>query len=113
MNIRNTAFAVAIVAVSVLFAPVYGPQIRATAASSTSEDLDKDMRTVANVFALVEKNYADPVSWVSYFTGGSAVHYISRGSYGSPQSLGCVELPLDAAKAAYLYLPYGTLVTVT
>jgi lipoprotein-anchoring transpeptidase ErfK/SrfK len=58
-------------------------------------------------------HYADPVSWVSYFSGGSAVHYISRGSYGSPQSLGCVELPYSAAKEAYPYLPYGTLVTVT
>jgi hypothetical protein len=58
-------------------------------------------------------HYADPVSWVSYFTGGSAVHYIPRGSYGSPQSLGCVELPYSAAREAYPYLPYGTLVTVT
>jgi lipoprotein-anchoring transpeptidase ErfK/SrfK len=58
-------------------------------------------------------HYADPVSWVSYFSGGSAVHYISRGSYGFPQSLGCVELPYSAAKEAYPYLPYGTLVTVT
>jgi hypothetical protein len=41
--------------------------------------------------------YADPVQWVSYFSGGSAVHYIYRGSYGSPQSLGCVELPYTAA----------------
>jgi peptidoglycan hydrolase-like protein with peptidoglycan-binding domain len=58
-------------------------------------------------------HYADPVSWVSYFNGGSAVHYISRGSYGWPQSLGCVELPYSAARDAYPYLPYGTLVTVT
>ena len=58
-------------------------------------------------------HYADPVSWVSYFSGGSAVHYISRGIYGFPQSLGCVELPYTAAKEAYPYLPYGTLVTVT
>lgn len=58
-------------------------------------------------------HYADPVQWVSYFSGGSAVHYISRGSYGWPQSLGCVELPYTAAAAAYPYLPYGTLVTVT
>jgi lipoprotein-anchoring transpeptidase ErfK/SrfK len=58
-------------------------------------------------------HYADPVSWVSYFSGGSAVHYISRGTYGWPQSLGCVELPYDAARQAYPYLPYGTLVTVT
>jgi peptidoglycan hydrolase-like protein with peptidoglycan-binding domain len=58
-------------------------------------------------------HYADPVQWVSYFSGGSAVHYISRGSYGWPQSLGCVELPYTAAEEAYPYLPYGTLVTVT
>jgi peptidoglycan hydrolase-like protein with peptidoglycan-binding domain len=57
--------------------------------------------------------YADPVSWVSYFNGGDAVHYFPRGSYGTPQSLGCVELPYTAAKQAYPYLPYGTLVTVT
>ena len=41
------------------------------------------------------------------------MHYIARGSYGYPQSLGCVELPYSAAAAAYPYLPYGTLVTVT
>jgi len=58
-------------------------------------------------------HYADPVEWVSYFNGGDAVHYFDRGSYGYPQSLGCVELPYDAAKQAYPYLPYGTLVTVT
>jgi peptidoglycan hydrolase-like protein with peptidoglycan-binding domain len=58
-------------------------------------------------------HYADPVQWVSYFSGGSAVHYISRGSYGWPQSLGCVELPYSAAETAYPYLPYGTLVTVS
>jgi lipoprotein-anchoring transpeptidase ErfK/SrfK len=53
------------------------------------------------------------VSWVSYFNGGDAVHYFPRGSFGFPQSLGCVELPYTAAKQAYPYLPYGTLVTVT
>ena len=58
-------------------------------------------------------HYADPVQWVSYFEGGSAVHYIARGSYGWPQSLGCVELPYSAAEEAYPILPYGTLVTVT
>jgi hypothetical protein len=57
-------------------------------------------------------HYADPVSWVSYFNGGDAVHYFPRGSFGWPQSLGCVELPYSAAEEAYPYLPYGTLVTV-
>jgi peptidoglycan hydrolase-like protein with peptidoglycan-binding domain len=56
--------------------------------------------------------YADPVSWVSYFNGGDAVHYFDRGSYGWPQSLGCVELPYSTAKIAYGYLSYGSLVTV-
>ncbi len=58
-------------------------------------------------------HYADAVQWMSYFEGGSAVHYIARGSYGWPQSLGCVELPYSAADQAYPILPYGTLVTVT
>jgi peptidoglycan hydrolase-like protein with peptidoglycan-binding domain len=57
-------------------------------------------------------HYADPVSWVSYFRAGEAVHYFPRYSYGYPQSLGCVELPYDAAKRAWPYLTYGSLVTV-
>jgi peptidoglycan hydrolase-like protein with peptidoglycan-binding domain len=56
--------------------------------------------------------YADPVWYVAYFNGGDAVHYFSRYSYGSQQSLGCVELPWSAAKAAWPYLTYGSLVTV-
>ncbi len=56
--------------------------------------------------------YADPVQFVAYFRSGEAVHYFPRGSYGSPQSLGCVELnPNDAARA-WPYLTYGSLVTV-
>jgi peptidoglycan hydrolase-like protein with peptidoglycan-binding domain len=59
-------------------------------------------------------HYNDPgVPWVSYFNGGDAVHGFQRGSYGSPQSLGCVELPYDAARTAYDLMNYGTLVTVT
>jgi hypothetical protein len=57
-------------------------------------------------------HYADPVQWVSYFSGGAAVHYFDRYTYGWPQSLGCVELPYDAAQQSYPLLPYGTLVTV-
>ncbi len=56
--------------------------------------------------------YDDPVYYVSYFNDGDAVHYFSRGSYGFNQSLGCVELPWDAAAKAYPYLTYGSLVTV-
>ena len=57
--------------------------------------------------------YADPVSWVSYFRSGEAVHYFPRGSYGFQQSLGCVELPYAQAHFIWPYLTYGTLVTVT
>ena len=56
--------------------------------------------------------YSDPVSWVAYFNGSDAVHYIARQSYGYPQSLGCVEVPYGAAEAAWPYLRIGTLVTV-
>jgi hypothetical protein len=58
-------------------------------------------------------SYADPVSFVSYFNGGDAVHYFPRGAYGFQQSLGCVELPYNAAEQAYPYLTLGSLVTVT
>jgi len=57
--------------------------------------------------------YDDPVYYANYFNGGDAVHQFSRYSYGFYQSLGCVELPWDAAKTAYGYLSYGSLVTVT
>jgi hypothetical protein len=58
-------------------------------------------------------HYADPVQYVSYFQAGEAVHYFPRYSYGYPQSLGCVELPLAAAAQAWPYLTYGSLVTVS
>jgi hypothetical protein len=57
--------------------------------------------------------YHDQVYWVAYFHGGEAVHFFLRYSYGSQQSLGCVELPYNQAKWIWPYLTYGTLVTVT
>jgi len=56
--------------------------------------------------------YADPVQFVAYFRAGEAVHYFPRGSYGWPQSLGCVELDLSDAAQAWPYLTFGSLVTV-
>jgi peptidoglycan hydrolase-like protein with peptidoglycan-binding domain len=56
--------------------------------------------------------YDDPVYYANYFNGGDAVHQFPRGGYGWYQSLGCVELPWDAAETAYGYLSYGSLVTV-
>ena len=57
-------------------------------------------------------SYADPVSWISYFNGSDAVHYIYRAQYGFPQSFGCVELPWAAAEKSYGLLQLGTLVTI-
>jgi peptidoglycan hydrolase-like protein with peptidoglycan-binding domain len=58
-------------------------------------------------------HYNDPgIEWISYFHGGDAIHAFNRPSYGIPQSLGCVELPLDAAAKVWPYTPIGTLVTI-
>jgi len=58
-------------------------------------------------------HYDDPgVRWISYFNHGDAIHAFNRASFGTPQSLGCVELPLDAAAKVWPYTPIGTLVTV-
>jgi hypothetical protein len=56
--------------------------------------------------------YADPVQFVAYFNGGDALHYMPRASYGDPQSLGCVELPLSGASIVWPYMTLGSIVTV-
>ncbi|HUE28764.1 MAG TPA: L,D-transpeptidase family protein [Solirubrobacteraceae bacterium] len=59
-------------------------------------------------------HYNDPgVPYVSYFNGGDALHGFLRASYGSAQSLGCVEMPYSEAAAVYPFTPIGTLVRVT
>jgi peptidoglycan hydrolase-like protein with peptidoglycan-binding domain len=58
--------------------------------------------------------YVDPgIRWVSYFNGGDALHGFPRGSYGFPQSVGCVEMPIANAAVVYPLTPLGTLVTVS
>ena len=58
--------------------------------------------------------YSDPgIPWVSYFNGGDALHGFVRGSYGFPQSDGCVEMPPANAAVVYPLTPIGTLVTVS
>jgi hypothetical protein len=57
-------------------------------------------------------HYDDPVYWINYFNGGDAVHGFYRASYGWPQSLGCVELPISTAEVAFNELAIGDLVTV-
>jgi|GEM_PF-1497354 len=58
-------------------------------------------------------HYADPVQYVSYFTQGDAIHYMPRGTYGYPQSLGCIEIPIGPASVIWQYTYLGSLVTVT
>jgi hypothetical protein len=58
-------------------------------------------------------HYHDPgIRWISYFNGGDAIHSFNRASFGTPQSLGCVELPLASAAKVWPYTPIGTLVSV-
>jgi hypothetical protein len=58
-------------------------------------------------------HYHDPgIRYISYFHHGDAIHAFNRASYGTPQSLGCVELPLAAAAKVWPYTPIGTLVTI-
>jgi peptidoglycan hydrolase-like protein with peptidoglycan-binding domain len=57
--------------------------------------------------------YNDPgIRYISYFHGGDAIHAFNRTSFGTPQSLGCVELPLASAARVWPYTPIGTLVTI-
>jgi hypothetical protein len=58
-------------------------------------------------------HYEDPgVPWISYFNGGDALHGFERAQYGSPQSLGCVEMPISTAGQVWPYTPVGTIVNV-
>jgi hypothetical protein len=58
-------------------------------------------------------HYNDPgIKWISYFNGGDAIHAFNRASFGTPQSLGCVELPEADAARVWPYTPIGTLVTI-
>jgi peptidoglycan hydrolase-like protein with peptidoglycan-binding domain len=58
-------------------------------------------------------HYNDPgIRWISYFHHGEAIHAFTRASFGTPQSLGCVELPLTSAAKVWPYTPIGTLVTI-
>jgi len=56
--------------------------------------------------------YVPDVPWVNYFYGGDAVHGYPRAAYGFPQSNGCIELPVEAARKIYPMLQIGDLVWV-
>jgi hypothetical protein len=50
------------------------------------------------------------IRWISYFSGGDALHQFSRPGYGYPQSLGCVEMTDAGAHRTFELTEYGTLV---
>ena len=50
------------------------------------------------------------IRWISYFSGGDALHQFSRPGYGYPQSLGCVEMTDAGAHRVFQLTEYGTLV---
>ncbi|HEY3960080.1 MAG TPA: L,D-transpeptidase family protein [Solirubrobacteraceae bacterium] len=77
--------------------PIYS---RLTSTTMSGEDVDGT------------KYKVEDVPWVNYFNGGDAVHGYERGSYGSPQSNGCVELPIAAAHTVYGMLALGDIVDV-
>jgi len=52
------------------------------------------------------------IPWVSYYNGGEGLHGFIRPTYGSRQSLGCIELPFSSAGTIWPHTPLGTLVTV-
>src|ERR1700729_2102223 len=76
MKIRHLFVVALVVAASAILAPLYGPGLRAYAAAPAqivppSSDIDRDMKSVASAFALVEKNFADPVSSEKAFYQGA------------------------------------------
>lgn len=77
--------------------PIYS---RLTSTTMTGEDVDGT------------KYKVEDVPWVNYFNGGDAVHGYERGSYGFPQSNGCVELPIEAAHTVFGMLALGDIVDV-
>jgi len=70
MKIKQTISITLMLAVSALLVLVYGPGSRASAAAP-SDELDKSMHSVAAAYALIEKNFADPVTPEKAFYQGA------------------------------------------
>jgi carboxyl-terminal processing protease len=69
---RNRNYVVVmIVGAAALLAPFYGSAIRARAASTSGDDLDRSIHQVASAFSLIERNFADPVSAERAFYQGA------------------------------------------
>ena len=61
MKIRTSLQVAIIVGACTVLAPIYGPGMRARAATP-QDDLDKNVKTLASVFSILEDNYAEKVS---------------------------------------------------
>jgi peptidoglycan hydrolase-like protein with peptidoglycan-binding domain len=99
---------------TVITSPVNGGVAGAPTPLGTYPVYDRYTSTTMSGTNPSGSHYNDPgVPWVNYFSGGSAVHGFPRASYGTPQSVGCLELPIPTAKKVYGLISYGTLVHVT
>ena len=99
-------------------APVYSTPVNTGVAGAPTENGTWPVFARYTVTTMTGTNpdgshYSDPgIPWVSYFHGGDALHGFVRGSYGFPQSDGCVEMPISNAAVVFPFTPLGTLVTV-
>jgi len=99
-------------------APVYSTPVNTGVAGATTANGTFPVFARYTVTTMSGTNpdgskYVDPgIQWVSYFNGGDALHGFVRGSYGFPQSDGCVEMPVANAAVVFPLTPIGTLVTV-
>src|ERR1039458_7643152 len=62
MKIRTSVQVALIVGACTVLAPLYGPSIRARAATP-QDDLDKSFKSLTTVLSLLEQNYADPIEY--------------------------------------------------
>jgi peptidoglycan hydrolase-like protein with peptidoglycan-binding domain len=98
--------------------PVYSTPVNTGVAGAPTENGTWPVYARYTVTTMTGTNpdgshYSDPgIPWVSYFHGGDALHGFVRSSYGTPQSDGCVEMPISNAATVYPLTPLGTLVTV-
>jgi carboxyl-terminal processing protease len=61
MKFRTSAQLALVIGVCAVLAPLYGPGIRARAATP-QDDLDKSLKTLTNALSLLQDNYADKIS---------------------------------------------------
>jgi carboxyl-terminal processing protease len=71
MKMRHGVFVAVLVAAATLLAPLYGPAVRAQAATQSLDDVEAIQRSVMSAYALVEKNFADRVDSEKAFYSGA------------------------------------------